>query len=147
MASGIIKGSCELGLIVSTWSNRGNDANVPHANTAILGSRQPAFLSRWLPQSTAPHSEIQSSASVGIVTTGSLFVSTGTRTVASCTSFFSSHGTECFRWWREEAGRNRMKVDHYFLLFHLDDLFCYYTSLGKCEWPGSCYGGTRVKHN
>lgn len=94
MVSGEIKVSSklcyELGLMASAWSNRVNDANVPHANTAILGSRQPAFPSRWLPQSTAPHSELQSSASVGIVATGSLFVSTGTRTVASCTSFFSS---------------------------------------------------------
>lgn len=64
MTSGEVKVSsklcCELGLMENAWSNRGNDANVPHANTAILGSREPAFPSRWLPQSTAPHSELQS---------------------------------------------------------------------------------------
>lgn len=147
---------CEIGLMASAWSNRGNDANVPHANTAILGSRQPAFPSRWLPQSTAPHSELQSSASVWIVATGSLFVSTGTRTVAFCTSFFSSpalcfgggtHGTECFRWWREEAGRKRMKVDHYFLLFHLDGFFSLLCSIKTVWMAWQSLRGTRVKHN
>lgn len=47
MADGEMKASsklcCELGIMANAGSNRGNDANLPHANTAILGSQAASF--------------------------------------------------------------------------------------------------------